>query len=206
MNTTFSLLTAIAANLTMTVWMTVCLIHELTNQQKPVYGVRVFRYFTIDSNVLMAAAALMAAVFEICALTGDTAALPAWMTVLKYVFTCAVALTMLTVLFFLGPTQGYRRMLSGDNLYMHLIGPLLAILTFCFLEHGAPLALSDTLIALIPTVLYGGIYLTLVVILKKLPDFYGFNAGGRWQLSMAAMIAASWGINLLIRLLYNSML
>lgn len=206
MNTTFTLLTAIAANLTMTVWMTICLIHDFTNKQKPVHGVRVFRYFTIDSNVLMAAAALTAAVFEICALTGNAAALPAWMTVLKYVFTCAVALTMLTVLFFLGPTQGYRRMLSGDNLYMHLIGPLLAILTFCFLEHGAPLTLLHTLYATVPTALYGGIYLLLVVILKKLPDFYGFNAGGRWYFSITAMLCASWGINLLIRLLYNSML
>lgn len=196
---------AIACNLTMAVWTAFCLVHDFTaaeGRPEPA-GARTFRYYTVDSNVLLALSALVTAAFEALRLTGTLQAVPFWVTVLKYVATVSVTLTMLTVLFFLGPTQGYRKMLSGDDLYLHLIGPLLAIFTFCVLEPAAVLTLRDTLYAVFPTIVYGVVYLILVVGKEKWPDFYGFNAGGMWPLSMAAVYSAAWGISLLIRFLHN---
>ena len=91
---------------------------------------------------------------------------------------------------FLGPTQGgYGPLLSGDNLYMHLIGPLLAIVSFCFLEKRE-LTFPLALLGMIPVLLYGTVYLYKVVYApqeRRWEDFYGFNRDGRWPIAFSAM-------------------
>ena len=65
------------------------------------YGRKAFRYFTVQSNVLCAVAALMMC-FD--------AFLP-WAWGLKYIGTVSVTVTMLAVFLFLGPNMGYRELL-----------------------------------------------------------------------------------------------
>ena len=62
----------------------------------------VLRYFTALSNILCAIAALAVVIAGLCG------HVPQAVLVLKYVSTCAVTVTLLTVLFFLGPMIGYR--------------------------------------------------------------------------------------------------
>ena len=111
---------------------------------------------------------------------------------------------MLTVLFFLGPSIGYKPLLSGKDFYLHLLGPLLAIVGFCFFERFYPLALPLALTGLLPVILYGLVYLYKVVLCpeeKRWEDFYGYNKTGKWPLSFAAMMiggalvcVALWGL------------
>lgn len=196
---------SMVCNLTLAAWMTACMIHFFTDDSEDnaeSRGVNCFRYFTIDSNLLVSVAGICMVIAEIAALTGG-APIPEWVYTLKFAGTSAVTVTLLTVLFFLGPTQGYRKAFAGDNLYMHLIGPLIAILSFCFLERGAPLPTSSLIFAVLPTVVYGAVYLTMVLITRKWEDFYGFNTGGRWYVSMPIMYLSGFGISLLLRLLHN---
>ena len=112
---------------------------------------------------------------------------------LKYLGTVSVTVTLLTVLFFLGPTQGFKIMLSGSNLYLHLIGPVLAILSYAFLEKK-PITIGTAMIGLLPMIVYGVVYLYKVIIAaedKRWEDFYGFNKGGKWPVMFAAMIAGT---------------
>ena len=161
-------------------------------------GLSVLRYFTIQSNLLCGLAALSAAV------SLPAGGVPFWIWRWQYIGTAAVTVTLLTVLFFLGPAVGYGKLLSGRDLYLHLIGPLLAIVSFCFCERFYPLSFPLALTGLIPVILYGTLYLYKVVLCpeeKRWEDFYGYNKNGKWQISYATMMLAGalicailWGL------------
>ena len=102
------------------------------------------------------------------------------------------------------PSLGYSEMFRGRDLYLHLIGPVLAVVSFCFLERIYPLSFSASLIGLIPVALYGLFYLYKVVLCpegQRWEDFYGFNKTGKWPISFAAMLLGAFVICLLLRLL-----
>ena len=158
------------------------------------------RYFTRLSNLLSAAAALLV----LLTLRGN--GLPYWVWVLKFVGTAAVSVTFLTVMVFLGPTQGYPAMLAGTGFFEHLAGPLLAVLSFCFLERFQNFSFSTALLSLLPVLLYGIVYAYKVLLApenKRWKDFYGFIRGGNWKLPSIAMLLAAFAVGQLLRFLYN---
>ena len=158
-----------------------------------VWGVRGFMFFTVDSNVLAAVAGLFCLIRE---LRGE--ALTKAEAVLKYVGSVAVAVTFFTVLLFLGPVFGFRGMYQGNNLFMHMVSPLLCMVSLCLSENLPPLRLRSTLLGLIPTAVYGAVYFVMVVVLGRWFDFYGFNMGGMWPVSFALMLLATWLLSLLL--------
>ena len=163
-------------------------------------GIGIFRYFTTLSNVLCAIAAL---VLAICMLAGHV---PYGVLMFKYIGTAAVTITLLTVMAFLGPTQGYKMLLIKEGFFLHLLSPVLAIVSFCFLETEQPLSFAESLLGLLPMILYGILYLKKVVFSpeeKQWEDFYGFNKGGKWPFSFAAMVAGTFLICIILRLLAN---
>ena len=91
----------------------------------PARGKKAFRYFTTQSNVLCAVSALAMCLFPE----------KEWAYYLKVMGTAAVTVTMLTVLIFLGRLYGYKALLTGSDLFMHLITPLLAIISLCVFER-----------------------------------------------------------------------
>ena len=161
-------------------------------------GLAALRFYTLLSNLFCALASLALAL----ALSGGE--VPRWVWLWKYVGAAAVTVTLLTVLFFLAPTAGFKAMFSGRDLYLHLIGPLLAIVSFCFFERFYPLSLPLSLTGLLPVILYGLVYLYKVVLCpeaKRWEDFYGYNKTGKWPVSFAAMMIggalvclALWGL------------
>ena len=155
-------------------------------------GLKSLRFFTILSNLFCAVCALLLVLSS-----------AQWAWLLKYVGTVAVTVTLLTVMFFLGPNMGYKQMFSGKDLYLHLCGPLMAIVSFCFLERRYNLSFPLSLLGILPVIIYGFVYLFEVVILKNWEDFYGYNKDGKWNLSMAAMFAGGFAVCMLIRILYS---
>ena len=149
----------------------------------------ILRYFTALSNLLCAVTALAVAV---CRLGGG--ALPYAVGVLKYVGTAAVTVTMLTVLLFLGPvSKDWKGLLSRADLFLHLINPLLALVSFLFFEKTAMPAWTIA-VGTAPVVLYAILYWYKVIRApepRRWEDFYGFNAGGKWPLSIGAMLLAA---------------
>ena len=155
-------------------------------------GKKSLRFFTILSNLFCAVSALLWVLSS-----------SYWAWLLKYVGTAAVTVTLLTVIFFLGPNMGYKPLFSGKDLYLHLCGPLLAIVSFCFMECQFALSFSLSLLGILPVIIYGFVYLVEVVILKNWEDFYGYNKDGKWKISMAAMFAGGFAACMLIRILYS---
>ena len=155
-----------------------------------------FRFFTCQSNALCAAASLLMAIAQ----TAGTVPRAVWL--LKYLGTVTLSVTMMTVLVFLGPTMGgYKALLEKENLFLHLITPLLAIVSFCFLERGR-MSAGTALLGELPVIAYGLLYLYKVIYApeeKRWPDFYGFNRNGKWPVSYAAMVAGTFLICMLLR-------
>ena len=143
-----------------------------------------FRYFTTLSNVLSAIASL---VVIVCACCGG---LPLWAMLLKYVGTAAVTVTLLTVFLFLGPSShDWKGLLWGAELFLHLICPLLAIVSFLAFEKTAMPAWTIAP-GMLPVPIYGVLYLYKVIFAPKerrWEDFYGFNRGEKWVRSFGFM-------------------
>ena len=140
------------------------------------------RFFTAQSNVLCAVSSLLFIIFP--------QSQSVWL--LKYVGTASVMVTMLTVFLFLAPSVGkgwVSALLKGPDLILHLITPLLALISFCVLEKRG-MDLGMALLGLLPVLLYGPWYLYKIRFAaegKRWEDFYGFNKGGKWPLSFAMM-------------------
>ncbi len=149
-------------------------------------GCRRLRFFTLLSNLFCAFASLSVL------LSLRYSELPYGIWLFKYIGTASVTVTFLTVMVFLGPTLGYKSQLEGWAFYLHVIGPLLAIISFCFFERTWPLSFTVSLLGLLPVVLYGFLYLYKVVIAEQWDDFYGFNKNGKWKTSFSAMVIGTF--------------
>ena len=161
-------------------------------------GLFSLRFFTTLSNLLCAAASLAVVLAQ------RQGRLPFGIWLWKYIGTSAVTVTLLTVIVFLGPTAGYKILLKGWGLFLHLIGPLLAVFSFCFLERSFPLPFGASLLGLLPVLLYGAYYLHKVVLCpetNRWEDFYGFNKNGKWLVSFACMLAGTFLVCALLWLL-----
>ena len=168
-----------------------------------VVGFSAFRYFTVDSNVLAALSAIFALPWSFRTMLGGNRAMKHGVLLFKYVGACATALTMLTVIFFLGPKYGYGEMFAGNNIYMHMITPVLMLISLVCAENKGNIAFRETLYGLIPTVIYGAFYAAEVLVLKNWEDFYGFNAGEKWYIFFPVMLAAAYLICVIIRTLHR---
>lgn len=192
---------SITVNLIIVLWMAYCCFIMFTKGLDGNMSGSKFiglRYFTIDSNILAAVSALVMLFSRAVKGTPSVFA-----TVFKYVGTAAVSVTLITVLVFLGPALGFAAMLAGNNLYMHLIGPLLCIISFCWLDKGPKIQKSHIGSSVLPVVIYGLVYFIMVVVVKSWPDFYGFNRGGKWYISMAVMFAGAFLISIVLKALHN---
>ena len=176
---------------------TVCAVAAVLGHRKTAPFRKILRYFTALSNLLCAAAALIVA---LCRLSGD---LPYAVGVLKYVGTAAVSVTFLTVVFFLGPTLGYKLMFSGPDLWLHLVCPALAILSYALWDKP-DMPLRAVLLGFLPVPIYSAMYIYRVLFApeaRRWKDFYGFNRGGKWPLSRVIMALASLLVSALLWLI-----
>lgn len=120
---------------------------------------QMFIFYTEDSNILSACICAMVAVGQlVCIFTGRE--LPRWLHTLKYIATCCLTMTFLTVVFVLGPMyedgNGWYIMLFTDSmLYHHFLNPVLAILSLVLFERLPRLPQRQVWWALVPTILYG---------------------------------------------------
>ena len=120
---------------------------------------QMFIFYTEDSNILSACICAMVAVGQlVCIFTGKE--LPRWLHTLKYIATCCLTMTFLTVVFVLGPMYEdgngwYIMLFTGSMLYHHFLNPVLAILSLVLFERLPRLPLGQVWWALVPTILYG---------------------------------------------------
>ena len=177
-----------------------------TVEQKKV----MFRFYTYNSNILSAAVSLVILIYELLSLSSGAAAFPEWAILLRLTATTSVAVTFLTVLFFLAPIMGVKEMYTKDAFYMHLVGPVLAAVQFVFVENSFSISFPLSLLGVSTVIIYAVVYLIKVVKIGEdnggWPDFYFFNQNGKWPISFTAMIAAGAIISLALSWAHNGII
>ncbi|MBR3153915.1 MAG: hypothetical protein IKF10_02810 [Lachnospiraceae bacterium] len=162
-------------------------------------GLESLKYYTCLSNIF---AGLISGLTIVCLLvTGMQVSLPMWVALLKYSAAVSVCLTFCVVMVFLGPRMGYKLLFAEEQLFLHAVGPLLAVFSFLSSPFIPQMKSSATFIAVIPTLLYGIVYAA--NILKngigegeKTNDWYGFAVGGVKSIPIvfAIIMTVTWGM------------
>ena len=166
-----------------------------------------FKYFTIQSNVLSGIVSIIFAVFGIRKLKGVSSDIPTALYVMRLAATAGVSLTMTTVLVYLGPIFGYAFMLTHTNLFFHLLLPLSAIVSFVFFDTTDKISFRSTLFSLTHFALYAAFYLSVAlshVVNGKVDliyDWYSFTTFGiPVSFAIAAVLGGViYGFALLLR-------
>ena len=188
---------SLVSNLLIFVIVAVCIFALVFIPDRPDFLPRykVFRYYTTLSNVLAALAAVPMAVCAVRSLAGGGDRVPKVLSLLRYMSVSALTLTMMTAFCFLGPLFGYTAVLTGANFWFHLIVPVLAIVSFLFFEPGADYPRKNPFAGIAGTLVYGAVYVRMVIFVGAdrggWPDFYGFNIGERWYVTVLVILAAN---------------
>lgn len=201
---------SLLCNLFIVISTLICVIsYFVTPHQGIILGFACFRYFTIDSNVLCMISAIIMMIFDCIALKKKGYRTPKWASAFKFVGVVSVTLTFMTVVFFLGPTfpKGYEGLFTGENLYLHLLVPLIAIMSYFVFELDHKISWNYSWIGIIPVAIYAIVYLVMVLFVPSTNggwiDFYGFNINGLWYYSMPIMLLISYFICIFIACWHN---
>ena len=130
-----------------------------------------FEYYTIDSNIL---ALIVSAIFIVYMLLKKE--MPTWLRMLKYSSAICLSVTFLVVIFILAPMYEFsygHLLFSKELLYMHLLCPVLSIITFIFFDEIESFNRKDNFAGLTLTIIYG-IVLIILNLLSKVSGPYPF--------------------------------
>ena len=167
-----------------------------------------FKFFTVDSNLLMGIVSLIFVIKEKALLEGKIDEIPVSLYIMKLVSTVGVALTFLVVFCYLGPiaSGGLISLLKNGNLFFHLLIPLLSIINFIFFERTDKLKFKYSFIGILTALVYAIFYLINVLIhiengkVSPMYDWYWFVQGGLWQaiIVLPLMLVITYIISLLL--------
>ena len=152
--------------------------------------IEMFRFYTVDSNILMGIVSLIFAIFETKLIKGEIEKIPTKLYVLKLISTVGVTLTFLTVVLYLAPiaTYGYFSMFRNANLFFHFLVPVLSIISFCFLEKTEGISFKHTFTGIATMVIYAVFYTINILIhaengkVSPIYDWYWFVQNGVWTI------------------------
>lgn len=117
-------------------------------------------YYTIDSNIFL----LISTILYLITINN----VPKIVQLIKYSSTLSVFITFLVVVFVLYPMYDFNfqfMFLNGPNLYMHVLCPLLAVISFIFFDSNEiENSLKNNLRSLYFTIIYAIILISLNIL------------------------------------------
>lgn len=173
-------------------------------------GAQSFRMFTVQSNMLVAFAAVLCIPFEIDGLRNRNYHLPRWIVVCMYVGVTCVTLTFFVAVCILSPFTGFKHiMLHQSNLFLHTLCPVFSIILFLFVNTDHNIKLRHSFIALAPVLLYGIIYVIMAFVIGEdkggWRDHYKFNQFIPWYFTYVILMLFVFGLSNLLRIGHNKM-
>ena len=179
---------------------------DFYNKEDAEPGISTLRMFTTLSNILAAFAALMCLPFQIDGLRRDRYKLPFWIVIVMYVGAVGVFLTFFVALTIISAYQGFvKAMLTNSNLYMHTICPILITILFVLVVSDGHIKFSHSFISVIPVVTYMILYFIMVFVVREWKDHYYTDKFIPWPVSLLLIVAISFGVCQLLRVLHNLM-
>lgn len=168
-------------------------------------------YYTQLSNIFSMIAALLVAGFGLRDLIKNTDSTPKWVRILKFSSACCLMQTFLVTMFVLAPMGmmgGFVPiMFEGANLFHHTLCPIVSVLSLIILEKGEKITVKHCVYALIPTLIYGAVSVTLNLLKVwhgPYPFLYVYEQPFYMSIIWAVLIlGGAFAITLLIKSLAN---
>ena len=178
-----------------------------------VSSIEMFKFYTVDSNILVAIVSLIFVIYEIRLEKGKIKEIPTSIYNLKFLGVAGITLTFIVTLFFLAPMYGFYAMYNNNNLFFHLIVPILSIVSFIFIEKY-DVKYKYSLLGIIPMAIYSIFYTTNVLthLVDGKPtyeyDFYGFLFGNVKNafITLPVILLVTYLISLLLIFLNKKLL
>ena len=164
-----------------------------------------FEWFTVDSNLFMALATMMIIPFAIEGIQKKRLTYPKWAQRIHYAGVINTTLTMVFVLFVI---SWYDPLLAfgEENFFLHIVCPLLVLISFFMVESVHPLTRVDNIRSLFPFAVYAALYIINVVFLKKWDDHYMLNTFLPFYISLPLVTTLIYVIGWVIRIVHNRLL
>ena len=170
-------------------------------------GLRTFCMFTVNSNILTGIGMFLTIPYAIEELRKRSYVVPGWLVELNFILVTSIAITFLVSLFILSPVKGFVLIFTGSRFFLHGLCPILAIAAFCFFMSEKQLRLKDSLIVLLPVLIYSVLYYVMVVVVGEekggWSDFYGFLTRLPMWIPLTAILPLTFLIATGIRVLHN---
>ena len=173
-------------------------------------GLKTFRMFTDLSNMFASITAAMTIPFAVDGIRQKNYHLPRWIMNLTLASVTAISLTFVIALVMLAPHVGFVRiMFTSTNLLMHTIVPLIAIVSFLFINTYHTIKFKATIFAVVPVTIYATCYFVMAVLIGEenggWRDHYHFLEMMPWYRMLAIMLSLSFGLANLLRFAHNRM-
>lgn len=181
--------------------LTIGLVSIVRQIYDPAKGIdfKALRYFSVHANLIGGTAGAFMLTDNIRRFFSPADPFVRWKSVWKFIGTAALAVTFFTVVLLLAPRKGYGDMLfTGNNLYMHLISPVLAVLSLCVFERGGRTRWPEVLLSLLPVFIYMFVYNINVFCIREWKDFYDLRALGGWRVMPARILPLNALVSLLL--------
>ena len=130
---------------------------------------------------------------------------PKWAQRIHYAGVINTTLTMVFVLFVI---SWYDPLLAfgEENFFLHIVCPLLVLISFFMVESVHPLTRVDNIRSLFPFTVYAALYIINVVFLKKWDDHYMLNTFLPFYISLPLVTTLIYVIGWVIRIVHNRLL
>lgn len=140
-----------------------------------------FKFYTIDSNVLVLVSSLLLSIYEYRLLKGKIKEIPNSVYIFKMVSIAGISVTFIITLCFLAPMYGVYAMYNNVNLFYHFIIPVIAFINY-FIYEKHENRYKYAIYGVIPMFLYSIFYITNILVhleegISFKYDFYGFLQG-----------------------------
>lgn len=140
------------------------------------FSVQAFQFFTVISNILVAFAALLIIPFYLVSYLKNKNYLNSVVQTIKLITVVMITITFLMVIIFLAPATPDYGWFDRYQLFLHMLTPIVTMVSFIFLEYAFKLKFRYTFIPAIVVLAYGTFYIiySLNAPIGTDVDWYGF--------------------------------
>ena len=167
-----------------------------------------FQYFTTNANIITAFGSSLIIPYAIDGFRKKRFYCPKWAVLFYYggtVYTTLIMIFAVCVISIVNPEMAF----GGNNFYLHIICPIMILVSFLLIESYYSISVKDALRCIIPVFVYALIYIYKVIIVGAenggWEDIYCFTIYAPAALSFAIMMAFTFLIALFVRALYNKL-
>ena len=160
--------------------------------------INLFKYFTTLSNMLTALAAAFIIPYAINGYHFKHFSYPKWVSMMHFAGTASTSFVSFFTVVFIAP---YNREFAfgGSNFYLHVICPLMILISYFFVESHYRYTTKEFLICMTPFIAYSLVYLVNVVFIGSWEDLYLLNTLVPFYFSMPIAYIAFFAISHLIK-------